>query len=119
MKSEITTVDQYLSLCDPAIASTLSTLRDTIKKAAPKALEKISWGTPTYHLNGFLVQFAAYKNHIGFYCSPGAIAHFSKELKNYKTNSKNTIQFPLDRELPWELIAQLVEFRSKENSGEH
>ena len=70
---------------------------------------------PLYSQNGFLVQFAAHKKHIGFYCRPAAIAFFREELLDYKTNEKNTIQFPLDKELPLELVKRIVLFRTEEN----
>jgi uncharacterized protein YdhG (YjbR/CyaY superfamily) len=70
---------------------------------------------PLYSQNGFLVQFAAHKKHIGFYCSPASIDYFKEELRDYKTNEKNTIQFPLEIELPLELIKRIILFRVEEN----
>ena len=91
-------------------------MRNAIREAVPEASEKIAWGAPTYNQNGFLVQFAGYKKHIGFYCSPAAISSFKEELLNYKTDEKNTIQFPLDKELPLELVKRIVLNRIEENS---
>jgi uncharacterized protein YdhG (YjbR/CyaY superfamily) len=70
----------------------------------------MSYGMPTFYLNGNLVHFAAYKNHIGFYPAPSGISNFSEELKPYKT-SKGAIQFPLDKVFPKELIQRIVKFR--------
>lgn len=95
----------------------LDCLRKIIKQNAPKAKEKISWSVPTYNLNGFLVQYAAYKKHIGFYTSPATLEHFKEELKDYKTNLKNTVQFPIDKDLPVELIKEMVLFKVEENNG--
>lgn len=109
------TVEEYINDFSGETKKQLILLRDIIKQTALHAEEKISWGVPTYNQNGFLVQFAGYKNHIGFYTSPATIAHFKKELSNYKTNTKNTVQFPINEELPVELIKQMILFKIEEN----
>ena len=92
----------------------LQKLRLTVKKAAPQAKEKISYGIPAFTLNGMLVWFAAFKNHIGFYPAPTGIEQFKKELAIYQ-KGKGTLQFPLDKPLPLGLITKIVKFRVKEN----
>jgi uncharacterized protein YdhG (YjbR/CyaY superfamily) len=92
----------------------LQKLRLTVKKAAPQAIEKISYGIPAFTLNGMLVWFAAFKNHIGFYPRTSAIAAFKKELSAYK-GAKGSVQFPFDKPLPLPLISRIVKFRVKEN----
>jgi uncharacterized protein YdhG (YjbR/CyaY superfamily) len=92
----------------------LQKLRLTVKKAAPQAKEKISYGIPAFTLNGMLVWFAAFKNHIGFYPRTSAIAAFKKELSAYK-GAKGSVQFPFDKPLPLPLISRIVKFRVKEN----
>lgn len=92
----------------------LRELRKTIKDAAPMATEKISYQMPTYYLNGNLVHFAAYKNHIGFYPAPSAIEAFKGELSSFKW-SKGSIHFPINKPLPYDLIRKMVEFRVIEN----
>lgn len=109
-----TNIDTYISTFPKEIQEKLEQLRVTIKKAAPKAEETIKYGMPTLTLNGNLVHFAAYKNHIGFYPVPSAIKTFKKELADFKT-SKGAIQFPLDKPLPLNLITKIVKFRVKEN----
>jgi uncharacterized protein YdhG (YjbR/CyaY superfamily) len=89
-------------------------LRKAIRSSAPDALEAISYGIPTFKLNGNLVHFGGYKNHIGFYPGPTAIGTFKKELKGYNL-SKGTIQFPLDSPLPLELVRRIVLFRVNMN----
>ena len=89
-------------------------MRATIKKAAPKATETISYQIPTFVLNGYLVYFAGYKNHIGFYPGAGGIAKFAKELSVYK-GAKGSVQFPIDKQLPLSLITRIVKFRVKQN----
>jgi uncharacterized protein YdhG (YjbR/CyaY superfamily) len=115
-KINISTVDDYIDQFEEKTKQKLIELRNAIRETVPDASEKIAWGAPTYNQNGFLVQFAGYKKHIGFYCSPAAISFFKKELLHYKTNEKNTIQFPLDKELPLELVKRIVQFRIEENS---
>lgn len=109
------TVDEYIDQFDEKTKQKLIELRNAIQEVAPNASEKIAWGSPTYYHNGFLVQFEAYKKNIGFYCSLAAISSFKEELLHYKTNEKNTIQFPLDKEIPLELVKKIVQFRIEEN----
>jgi uncharacterized protein YdhG (YjbR/CyaY superfamily) len=92
----------------------LETLRQTIRKAAPKAEEVISYQMPAFKFYGMLVYFAAYKTHIGFYPTGSGIASFKKELDKYET-SKGTVRFPIDKPLPLGLIGKMVKFRVKEN----
>jgi len=108
------TIDEYLAGFSPEVQARLTELRMTIRRAAPNAQEAISYQMPTFKLEGNLVHFAAYKNHIGFYPAPSGIAQFQKELAKYKT-SKGAVQFPLNQPLPLKLIARIVKFRVKEN----
>jgi uncharacterized protein YdhG (YjbR/CyaY superfamily) len=89
-------------------------VRTTIKAAAPNAKEKISYQMPTFDLNGNLVHFAAFKNHIGFYPTPSGIEKFKKELSVYE-GAKGSVKFPLDKPIPYALIRKIVLFRVKEN----
>jgi uncharacterized protein YdhG (YjbR/CyaY superfamily) len=109
-----TDINSYISLQEADIQHKLQILRNAIIEIAPKATEKISYTMPTFYLNGNLVHFAAYKNHIGFYPAPSGITHFIDELKDFKT-SKGAIQFPNDKPLPIELIQKIVAFRVNEN----
>jgi uncharacterized protein YdhG (YjbR/CyaY superfamily) len=113
-KTELKTINQYLKLFPKDTQAKLIELRLAIKKSAPQAQEKISYQMPTFYLNGNLVHFAAYKNHIGFYPTPSGIKAFKKELTKYKT-SKGAVQFPLDKKLPLSLIKKIVKYRVKEN----
>jgi uncharacterized protein YdhG (YjbR/CyaY superfamily) len=106
-------IDDYLSGYPKHVQRLLTQMRLTIKKAAPQAIEKISYGIPTFTLEGNLVHFAAFKNHIGFYPTPSAIAAFGKELSSYKC-SKGAVQCPLDEPLPLTLVGRMVKFRAKE-----
>lgn len=110
----MTVIEEYISTMPEDRQAKLQQLYKTIKQLIPEATEKMSYGMPTFYLNGNLVHFANAKNHIGFYPTPGAIEAFKQELTEFKT-SKGAIQLPLDRALPIELIKNIVLFRLKEN----
>jgi len=106
--------DDYVDRFPIDVQQRLQKMRLTVKKAAPKAKEKISYGIPSFTLNGMLVWFAAFKNHIGFYPRTSAIAAFKKELSAYK-GAKGSVQFPIGQPLPLSLISRIVRFRVAEN----
>ena len=108
------TVDTYIADQPVLVREMLERMRATIKKAAPKAEELISYNMPAYKLNGMLVWFAAHSKHIGLYPRGSGIEEFSEELSPYK-RSKGTVQFPLDKPLPVGLISKIVKFRVAEN----
>jgi uncharacterized protein YdhG (YjbR/CyaY superfamily) len=116
MKKGGTVIDDYIARFPKDIQARLSAIRKAIRQAAPEAVEKISYGMPTFYLNGNLVHFAAFKNHIGFYPTPSGITGFEKELKKYK-RAKGSAQFPYDEDLPLDLVRKIVEFRVKENGN--
>jgi len=107
------TIDEYLDLWPKDVRGRLQAIRVTIKEEAPEAEEAISYQMPTFRLNGNLVFFAAFKNHIGFYPLPSAMEEFKGELSQYKTG-KGSIQFPMDRPLPLPLIRKIVRYRLAE-----
>ena len=107
-------IDEYIAGFPNDIQEKLQKIRMTIRKAAPKAEEKISYQIPAFALNGNLVWFAAFKKHIGFFPTSSGIREFEKELSIYKC-SKGTAQFPLDKPIPLGLISRIVKFRLKEN----
>ena len=107
-------IDEYIRQFLPETQLILNGLRQLIAETAPQAQEKISYQMPTFYLKGNLVHFAAYKNHIGFYPAPSGIAAFQKELSAYK-GAKGSVQFPLNKPLPLDLIRAIVEFRVNEN----
>lgn len=110
------TVEEYISLYPKEVQKVLEKIRKTIKQSAPQAEEVIGYGIPTYKLNGNLVHFGAFKNHIGFYPSPQAIMYFKNDLAQYK-QAKGSVQFPLNEEMPLNLIKKIVEYRVKQNSN--
>jgi len=108
-------IDEYIATFPTEIQNLLEIMRATIKKAAPEAFETISYQMPTFKLKTNLVHFAAYKHHIGFYPGASAIETFKNDLMGYKT-SKGTVQFPIDKPLPIEIISKIVLFKLIENS---
>ena len=113
-KAGFTTIDEYIATFPDAIQKLLQEVRATIKAAAPDATEKISYQMPTFFLEGNLVHFAAFKNHIGFYPAPRGIEAFKDELVVYK-GAKGSVQFPLDQPMPLDLISRIVQYRAAEN----
>ncbi len=109
-----TSIDDYIAHFPKDVQVILEELRLTIRNAAPEAEETISYQMPTFRMKGNLVHFAAYKNHIGFYPAPSGIEAFKKELSSWK-GAKGSVQFPIEKPLPFNLIAKIVEFRVKEN----
>ena len=107
-------VDSYIKYFPSPVRIMLSQIRKVIREAAPDAEEIISYGMPAYRLEGNLVYFAAFKNHIGFFPTASGIRKFEKELGKFK-HSKGTVQFPLDMPIPVALVKKIVKFRVKEN----
>lgn len=107
-------VDNYLAAQRPEVQPLLQKVREAIAKAAPQATEAIKYQIPTFILNGNLVHFAGFKNHIGLYPGPSGIKAFAAELSAYKS-AKGSVQFPLDQKLPLALISRIVKFRVQEN----
>jgi uncharacterized protein YdhG (YjbR/CyaY superfamily) len=109
-----TSIDDYIASFPPDVQEILEKIRSTIREAAPEAEETIKYRMPTFTLNGNLVHFAAFKKHIGFYPVPTGIEKFKKELSVY-AGGKGSVQFPLDKPIPYDLINRIVRFRTEEN----
>ena len=113
-RREYKTIDEYISTFPNNIQVILEEVRQAIREAAPNAEEAISYQMPAFRLNGVLVYFAAFKNHIGFYPTSSGVTEFKKELSQYDV-SKGTIRFPLDKPVPLGLVKKIVKYRVKEN----
>ena len=113
-EAKINNIDEYISGFPEATRKILEKIRSTIKKAAPEAEETIKYSMPTFTLNGNLVYFAAFKNHIGLYPSPLGDDTLNSELSLYKA-AKGTLRFPLDKPIPYDLISRIVKLRVKES----
>jgi uncharacterized protein YdhG (YjbR/CyaY superfamily) len=114
-KGGFRSIDEYIATFPGEIQALLEAVRATIKAAAPGAEETISYQMPTFVLNGHLVYFAAWKNHIGLYPASGGISEaFKDDLSKYE-RTKGTIKFPINQPLPLDLISRIVQFRVAEN----
>lgn len=114
MKKQFTTIDEYIQTFPADVQKVLEKIRQTIRKTVPKGEESISYQMPTIKLNGkYLVYFAAWKNHIGFYPLPSGTQAFKKELSPYKA-AKGSVRFPLKEPIPYDLVRKIVAFRMKE-----
>jgi len=110
-------VDQYISQFPEEVQEILKKIRSLILECALDAVELMSYGMPGYKLNKKpLVYFAGYKNHIGFYATPSGHSHFQQQLSRYK-QGKGSVQFPLNEDIPYDLIEEMVRFRVAENLG--
>jgi len=113
-RSQSKNIDDYIATFPQNVQHRLRELRSAIREAAPQAEESISYGMPTFKLNGNLVHFAAYNKHIGFYVPSSVILAFKEKLSSYK-QSKGTVQFPIDWPIPLDTVKEIVRFRVKEN----
>ncbi len=101
-------IDDYIASFPKRTQELLKIIRQTIKEVVPpETSEKISYGIPTFTLHGNLVHFGGFENHVSLFPGAAPVEAFKNELKGYKT-SKGTIQFPLDKPLPLDLIRNIV-----------
>jgi Uncharacterized conserved protein len=107
-------IDEYIARFPDEIAIRLQKVREAIHSVAPDAEEGISYQIPVFNLHGAMVYFAGYRNHIGFYPTSSGIEHFKEELSGYKIG-RGTVRFPLNKEIPYDLIARIAAFRYAEN----
>jgi uncharacterized protein YdhG (YjbR/CyaY superfamily) len=114
MRDQFASIDEYIASFPPDVQQKLREMRAVIRTAAPDAEEAIRYGIPTFRLDGRnLVHFAAFKDHISFFPTSSGVTKFRKELSAYKL-SKGTIQFPLDRPVPYDLVERISRFRAGE-----
>jgi uncharacterized protein YdhG (YjbR/CyaY superfamily) len=107
-------IDEYIAVFPEDVRAILQKIRITIKSVIPDAEETIKYGIPTFMLNKVnLVHFGGYQKHIGFYPTPSGVEKFKKELYVYES-AKGSVQFPLDRPMPYSLIGKIASFREKE-----
>ena len=115
METNFKNVDEYIQTFPDGVQMLLHKIRAIIKEKAPEAAEGISYGMPAFKLNKKpLVYFAAFKNHIGFYATPTGHSKFAEELSAYK-QGKGSVQFSLNKPIPYDLIGRIVAFRVEEN----
>lgn len=109
-------IETYIQQFPDNVQEILRNIRQLIRDNAPEADELFAYGMPAYKTNKKpLVYFAAFKNHIGFYATPSGHSEFQDELSKYK-QGKGSVQFPLDKPIPYKLIERIVKFRVTENN---
>jgi uncharacterized protein YdhG (YjbR/CyaY superfamily) len=115
-KKQLKMIDEYIAPFLKEVRDVLENIRSAISESAPNAKEAISYGIPAFRLNSSRdsVYFAGWKNHIGFYATPSGIEAFEKELSPFK-QEKCSVQFPLDKPIPYDLVKKIVRYRVTEN----
>jgi uncharacterized protein YdhG (YjbR/CyaY superfamily) len=117
MKTRHKTVDEYIRSFPEDVQKILEKLRLIIRKTAPGVEETISYGMPTFNIKGkYLIYFAAWKHHIAFYPVPSGTESFTREISPY-VKGKGTLQFPLSKPLPYDLVEKIVKTRLREVSA--
>jgi uncharacterized protein YdhG (YjbR/CyaY superfamily) len=106
------TIDEYIDRSAPDVRPILRRIRATIARAAPGATETISYRMPAFKRDRMLVYFAAFKNHVGLYPPVRGNAALEKAVAPY-AGEKGNLRFPLDRRIPYALIARIVQFRDR------
>jgi uncharacterized protein YdhG (YjbR/CyaY superfamily) len=109
-----TTVEEYVAQLPDHLAQHINRISDLVRQAVPHVETIISYGMPTYKHLGILLHVAAYEKYIGLYPGPDAIQAFASETQPYQTG-KGTLQFPINQELPIDLIKKIIRFRVEEN----
>ena len=112
------TIEEYILSQSPEVQPLLRQVWICIREAIPDAAERISWSMPTFKKGRNIIHFAAAKNHIGIYPGPEVVLAFEESLHDYKT-SKGTIQIPLDKEIPKELIAEIAKYSYRLATEKH
>ena len=107
-------IDEYIAASRAQVRPILRKIRSTIRSAAPRAEETISYGIPAFRQNGIVVYFAAFQKHIGLYPPVSGDAALEKALAPY-AGEKGSLRFPLDRPMPYGLIRRIVRQRVKQN----
>jgi len=113
-ETDMDVISAYISQFPENVQVKLNEMRALIRSLAPEAIETFSYQMPTFNLEGNLVHFAGYKNHIGFYPAPSGISIYEDEIKKFKY-AKGSVQFPIESALPVDLITRIVKFRVEEN----
>jgi uncharacterized protein YdhG (YjbR/CyaY superfamily) len=108
------TIDEYIAMFSPEVREILEKIRRVVRGAAPEAQEAISYQMPTFKLNGVLIHFAAFKNHIGVYPPVRGDAALEEAVAPY-AGEKGNLRFPLDRPIPYDLIEGIAKLRVQQN----
>jgi uncharacterized protein YdhG (YjbR/CyaY superfamily) len=110
------TVDEYIARFEPKVQALLQKVRRTVRKAAPRAREVISYSMPALKQNGILIYFAAFKSHIGFYPPTRGDAKLEKAAARY-AGAKGNLRFPFAEPIPYALIASVTKLRARQDAA--
>jgi len=116
LKTRFENIDAYLSARPPSVRKILERIRRVVRKAAPGAEETISYGIPAFRLNGVLLYFAAFKNHIGLYPPIRGDARLQRAIAPY-AGEKGNLRFRLDEPIPYDLIERIARLRARQNGA--
>ncbi|HPE90046.1 MAG TPA: DUF1801 domain-containing protein [Spirochaetia bacterium] len=116
MRDKPADVAAYFGRFDEPVRRRMEGIRSLVLELLPEAEETIKYGIPTFVYNGNLVHYAGYKGHIGLYPTPSGMSRFDDELRRYE-RGKGSVRFPLDEELPIDLIRRIIAFRIEEQGG--
>ncbi len=108
-------VSGYIAQFPAEVQDVLEKVRATIRKAAPEAIETISYRMPAFKLHGILVYFAAWKHHIGLYPPVSGDEALEQAAAKY-AGPKGNLQFPLDQPIPYRLIERIIRWRVKQDT---
>lgn len=111
------TIDEYIEQYPIELQERMENIRAIVHEEVPEIEERMSWQMPTFYYYGNLVHFAVAKKHLGFYPGESGVSEFDRELGEYN-HSKGTIQFPHNKEIPYDLIRRIVQYRKTENEEE-
>ncbi len=109
-------IDEYIAAYPANVQAILQKIRELMQEAVPEAKEKISYGIPTFTLNGNLIHFAAFKQHIGVYPPVAGDDKLDAALERYR-GEKGNLRFPLDEPIPYDLIRRVVKARVQEQAA--
>ena len=107
-------IDKYIAKHPPAVRTILRKIRRTVRDAVPNAEETISYRMPAFKLDGVLLYFAAFKNHIGLFPPVKGDPSLQRAVKRY-AGPKGNLRLPLDEPIPYGLIKRIVKVRAKQN----
>ena len=109
---KFSTIDEYISAQSLEVQPVLHKVRGVIRKNAPNATEKISWNMPTFWQGENIIHFASFKKHFGIYPGDLTFLPFIEKINNYK-HTKGAIQFPYDKPIDYDFIAEIVKYKIK------
>ena len=107
-------IDEYIARFPADVQAVLQDVRETIRRAAPRAEEVISYQMPAFKQHGILVYFAGWRKHIGLYPPVSGDKALEKAAARH-SGPKGNLQFPLDEPIPYDLIERIVRLRVKQD----